>query len=75
MTKIFDLAQTLTPLDIRRLVDFQPIALPRLLIHDAHTSRPMTTLLANTKYICLIPNWAQLFDKLKRTLTCAAVIW
>ena len=66
-TKNFDLTQTLMPFDIKRLVDFGPTILPRLLIlDDNHICTPMTTLLDNTEYICLIPNWAQLFDKLKR---------
>ena len=55
--EIFYLDRTLTPLEIRRLVDFQPTSLPRLLIPtDNHISRLMTTLLANTEHIYLLPN-------------------
>ena len=35
----------------------------------------MPTLLAHTEYTCLISNWAQLLNKLKRTLTCASLAW
>jgi len=56
-TKNFDLSETLTPFDIRRLMDFRPTILPRLLMPvDNHIFGPMNTLLANTEYICLIPN-------------------
>jgi len=72
----FDFEQTLTPFEIRRLMDFRSTILARLPIPGGnHISKPMTTLLANTEYICLIPNCVQLFDKWKRALTCAALIW
>jgi len=45
-----------------------------LFIHDNQISRPMTNLLANYEYICLTSNWKKLFDKLKRALTCAAMM-
>ena len=55
----FDFEQTLTPFEIRGLMDFRPIILARLLIPtNNHISRSMTTLLDNIEYICLIPNWA-----------------
>jgi len=66
---IADLDQTLANIELKELVDLGSTILPRLLIPaDNHISRPITTLLADTEYIYLISNWAQLFDKLKLPL-------
>jgi len=48
--------------------------LPRQLILDVKISRSMTHLLANFEYVYLSSDWAQQFDKLKWTLTCAGLI-
>jgi len=72
---IANLDQTLELVELRGLVNFEPITLPRLLIHDDKISRPMTTVLVNTEYVCLFDMWAQLFDKWKRALTCALLPW
>jgi len=55
-------------------VNFAPTILPRVPIHDKPIFTPMTHLLADLKYVHLFPDWAQLFDKLKWALTCAALI-
>jgi len=75
VTENFDLDQTLAHFDIKRLVEFGPIILPRLLIHNEKISRLMTHLLANFQYACLFDVWAQQFDKLKQALTCAVLTW
>ena len=56
---------------LNRLVNFTPTTLPRLLVHDDIVSRPMTSILARFEYVHFHSDWAQLFDKLKRALTCA----
>ena len=62
--------------DINRLVKFASSLWPKLLVHANIVSRPMTSLLAYSEYVHFIPEWAQLFDKLKRALTCAFLaIW
>ena len=35
----------------------------------------MTHQLASLNYMCLFDVWAQQFDKLKRALTCALLLW
>ena len=75
VTEHFDLDQTPTHIELKRLVDLRPTALPSDLVYQDHISRPMTFLLATFKYDCLFPDRAQLFDQLKRTLTCAALSW
>jgi len=72
--KEFALEYTYTHIGLNRLVHFALTILPRLILHDNPISRPMTHLLADFKYVYLFPDWAQLFDKLKRTLTYAALI-
>ena len=73
-TFVFDipcLDQTHMHIELKGHVDLEPFALPRQLIHDNPISRPMTSPLAYSEYVHFIPEWAQLFDKLKRALTCA----
>ena len=71
VTKNVDLNQTLVLFDMTRLVSCAPTILLELLIHDDIVSRTMTSILARFEYIHFLSDWAQLFDKLKRTLTCA----
>ena len=66
-TKNFTLDQTHTQMGLNRLVNFAPTILPRLFIHADIVSRPMTSILARSKYVHFLSDWAQLFDKLKRT--------
>ena len=56
---------------LNKLVKFALIRLPRLLIDANIVSRPMTLILARSEYVHFLSDWAQLFDKLKRVLTCA----
>jgi len=49
---------------------FAPSILSRLFIHADIVSRPMTSILAHSEYVHFLSDWAQLFDKLKRALTC-----
>jgi len=56
---------------INRLVNLASTLLPKLFIHDDIVSRPMTSILACSEYVHFLFDWAQLFDKLKRALTCA----
>jgi len=49
--------------------------LPRPFIHDDILFRPMIYLLATFNYVYLFSDWAQQFNKLKRALTCAALLW
>ena len=71
VTKNFDLNQILVLFDIKRLVNFAPTILPRLLVHVDIIFMPMTSILVHSKYIHFLSNWAQLFDKLKQALTGA----
>jgi len=71
----FDLDQPPERITLKGLVDLGPSILPKLLIHDDHIFRPMTSTLATFTYVCLFPIWAQQFDKLKRALTCTALLW
>jgi len=59
---------------LNRLVNFSRTILPRLIFHDNLISGPMTHQLASLNYICLFDVWDHTFDKLKRTLTCVALI-
>jgi len=61
--------------DITRLVDLEPTILPRSFVPYDIVSRPMTHQLASLNYICMFDVWAHLFDKLKRALTCALLLW
>ena len=70
----FALDQTLTYIEIDKLVDFAPTVLPRPFINCDIVSRPMTHLLVNFKYIYLLDIWAQKFD-MKQVLTCASLAW
>jgi len=62
-------------IELKGLVDLGPTVLPRPFIQDDHISRPMTSSLATFAYVCLFGIWAHQFDKLKRALTCAALLW
>ena len=73
-TDDFTLDQTHMHSELKGLVDFEPFALPRQFVHADIVSRPMTSPLALCEYVNFIPEWAQLFDKLKRALTCAFLI-
>jgi len=75
MPLTFVLEQTLVHSDNRRSVEFVPTILPKPFVHYDIVSRLITHLLANFKYICLFDVRAQKFDKLKLTLTCAALTW
>lgn len=70
-TKNFALDQTLVLFDMTRLVNLAPTLLPRLFVHADTVSRPMTSILALSEYVHFLFDWVQLFDKLKRALTCA----
>ena len=61
--------------DITRLMDFAPTILPRSILHDNPISSLMTHRLASLNYICLFDVWDHKFDKLKRPLTCALLLW
>ena len=74
VTENVDLDQTLAYFDIKWLVDFETTVLPGPAIHDDTISIAMTSSVASVKYAHLFPEWAQQFDKLKQTLTCAALI-
>ena len=54
-----------------KLVNLAPTFLPRLFVHDDIVSRPMNPILARSEYVHFLSDWAQLFDKLMRGLTCA----
>jgi len=56
---------------LNRLVNLAPTILPKLSVHADIVSRPITSILAHSKYVHFVPDWAQLFDKLQRALTCA----
>ena len=56
-------------------MDSGPNVLPRLILHDDIIFRPMTHSLADFTYVFVFSDWAQLFDKLKRVLTCALLPW
>jgi len=71
----FDLVQTAELLEITGLVDLGPSILPRSILHDDIISRRMMHSLADFAYVFMFSNWAQLFDKLKRTLTYASLTW
>ena len=58
-TKNFDLDQTLTHFDIKRLVNLGPTILPRHLIHDDKVSRRMTHFLARYEYVYLFSDWVK----------------
>ena len=75
VTEIFDLDWTLVHFDAKRLVDSEPTIMPRPLIPNDTISWQMTCLLAGVKYIHLFPYWAQQFDRLKRPLTSALLLW
>ena len=70
-TDDFTLDQTHMHIELKGLVNFDPFAWPKLLVHADIISRPMTSPLAVFEYVHFIPEWSQLFDKLKRALTCA----
>ena len=70
-TKTFTLDQTHMHFGFNRLVKFAPLMLPRLLVYADIVSRPMISLLAHFECVNFLSDWAQLFDKLKRALTCA----
>jgi len=70
-TKNFASDQTHTHIGLNRLVKCAPLMLPRLLVHDDIVSGPMTSILAHSEYVHFLSDWAQLFEKLKRALTCA----
>ena len=74
-TENFDLDQTHTHIDLKGLMDLGSFDLPRPVIHDDYISRLMTHMLANFEYVCVFSDWAEQFDKLKRALTCAALLW
>jgi len=71
VTKNFDLNQILVLFDIKRLVNFAPIILPRLLVHVDIIFWLMTLILTRSKYVHFLFDWAKLFDKLKQALTGA----
>ena len=74
VTKNFTLDQTLVAFDINGLVKCASSIWPKLLVHANIFSRPMTSPLVLFEYVHFLPDWAPLFDKLKRALTCALFI-
>ena len=74
-TKNFSLDQTHTHIGLNRLVKCAPHMLPILFIHDNIVSRPMTSKLTHFEYVHFLFDWAQLFDKLNRALTCALLMY
>jgi len=70
-TNNFALDQTHTQIGLNRLMKFGPPILTWLFIHDDIVSRTMTSTLACSEYVHFLSYWAQLLDKLKRTLTSA----
>ena len=74
VTEHFDLDQNPAHITLKGLVDLGLTNLPSPFIYDHVLSRLMTHLLADFKYAHLFSDWAQLFDKLKRALTCATLI-
>ena len=69
-----NLDQTLEHINSKGLVDLGPTDSPRHLAYNDKISRLMTYLLANFKYVSLFDVWAEQCDKLKQTLTCAALM-
>jgi len=69
-----DLNHSLEYAKIKGPMNLGPTNVPRYFVHDYHSSRPMTHVLANFEYISLSDAWAQQFDKLKRALTCATLL-
>ena len=62
-------------IELKELVDLGLTNLSRPFIHDDIRSRAMTHLLTTFKYVYPFSDWAQQFDKLKRALICAALLW
>ena len=69
-TKNLALDQTHAHILLNRLVNLAPPIFPRLLVHDDIVSRPMTSILACFEYVNFLSDWAQLFAKLNKALTC-----
>jgi len=69
-----DLNHSLKFAKIKRLVNLGPTNMPRYFVHDYHISRPMTHVQANFEYVSLFDGWIRQFDKLKRALTCTALL-
>jgi len=57
-TKNFALDQTHTHIGLKRLVNFAPIFLPRLFVHDDIVFRPMISILARSEYVHFRSDWA-----------------
>ena len=51
-------------------MNFAPTIFPRLFVPDDIVFRAMASILAHFEYVHFLSDWAQLFDKLKRALTC-----